>query len=50
MKIIYKIASFDQEGQLKLLLNEYPSYQSAESAIINLPDGLYQVQKLFKNE
>ena len=48
MKVVFRIASFNIIGELKLLPKEYPTYEEAEKAIThNCMDGVYQIQKVF---
>ena len=48
MKTVFRIATFDKGGNLKLLLKEYETYEQAENAIrLNCMDGVYQIQKVF---
>ena len=48
MKVVFRIASFNIIGELKLLPKEYPTYEEAEKAIAhNCMDGVYQIQKVF---
>ena len=48
MRVVFKIASFNSVGELKLLPKEYPTYEEAEKAIThNYMDGVYQIQKVF---
>ena len=48
MKVVFRIASFNIVGELKLLPKEYSTYEEAEKAIThNCMDGVYQIQKVF---
>lgn len=47
MKVVFRIANFDNEGKLILLPTEFETYPEAEKSIENLPAGTYQVQKVF---
>ena len=48
MRVVFKIASFNSVGELKLLPKEYSTYDEAEKAIThNFLDGVYQIQKVF---
>jgi len=47
MKIVFRIAEFDENGKLTLLVKEFGTYPEAEKGIEELPAGTYQVQKVF---
>jgi hypothetical protein len=45
-KVVFKVASFEN-GQIHLLEGDYENYPDAEKSIETLPNGTYQVQKVF---
>lgn len=45
-KVVFKVASFEN-GQIHLLEGDYENYPDAEKSIEALPNGTYQVQKVF---
>lgn len=45
-KVVFKVASFEN-GQIHLLDGDYENYPDAEKSIETLPNGTYQVQKVF---
>ena len=47
MKEVFKIAEFDSQGNLRLKIQEYLSYNDAVAYIDSLPKGIYQIQKVF---
>jgi hypothetical protein len=47
MKEVFKVAEFDTQGKLRLKVQEFPSYSDAVKFIETLPNGTYQVQKVF---
>jgi hypothetical protein len=47
MQEVFKIAEFDTQGRLRLKNQEFSSYAAAHKAIEDLPDGVYQIQKVF---
>lgn len=47
MQEVFKIAEFDTQGNLRLKDQEFSSYSDAVKAIEELPNGTYQVQKVF---
>lgn len=47
MQEVFKIAEFDTQGNLRLKVQEFSSYADAVKAIEELPNGTYQVQKVF---
>ena len=47
MKTVFRIAEFDVAGKLTLLEKEFETYPEAEKGIEELPEGTYQVQKVF---
>ncbi|SFB80081.1 hypothetical protein SAMN05421780_101539 [Flexibacter flexilis DSM 6793] len=47
MREVFKVAEFDSQGKLRLLMQEYASYNEAVLAIEIMPTGVYQVQKVF---
>ena len=47
MKVVFRIAEFDESGKLTLLAKEFVTYPEAEKGIDELPAGTYQVQKVF---
>ena len=48
MKVVFRIASFNSVGELRLLSKEYSTYEEAEKSIMhNCMDGVYQIQKVF---
>lgn len=44
--VVFKVASFEN-GQIHLLEGDYQNYPDAEKSIDDLPNGTYQVQKVF---
>lgn len=46
-KEVFKIAEFDGQGNLRLLIKEYSSYEEAKLIILAMPSGTYQIQKVF---
>ena len=47
MKVVFRIAEFDESGKLTLLEKEFETYPEAEKGIEELKNGTYQVQKVF---
>ena len=47
MKEIFKIAEFDRNGNLRLKVYEFDTYEEALSVLKSLPTGTYQIQKVF---
>lgn len=47
MQEVFKIAEFDTQGNLRLKVQEFSSYADTVKAIEELPNGTYQVQKVF---
>lgn len=47
MKEVFKIAEFNLQGELRLKTGDYETYQEAVNRINELPEGTYQVQKVF---
>lgn len=45
-KVVFKVASFEN-GQIHLLEGDFENYPDAEKSIEKLPNGTYQVQKVF---
>jgi len=50
MKQIFKISAKDTEVHGKINQYSYQTYASAESAIHDLPNGVYSIEKFFINE
>ncbi len=47
MEEVFKIAEFDANGNLKLQEQEFVTYTDAVKAMDLLPNGTYQIQKVF---
>lgn len=48
MTFIFKISAKEPAVDQELAGCEFPTYESAEAAIQYLPNGIYQITKIFK--
>ncbi|MGV0919752.1 hypothetical protein ACTS94_05095 [Empedobacter falsenii] len=47
-KIYFEIRSYDAKTNTPIRFGCYPSYHIAEKEIWNLPDGKYEIKKVYK--